>query len=171
MLIVAESMFFSGLIGAYLVFRFGNQVWPPVGLPRLPLQITWINTFVLMASGLTMWNAMHAARAEQMQSLRRSIVATLVLGTVFVVVQGFEWMRLVQFGLTLSSGTYGTTFFTLIGCHAAHVVIGVLWLVVVGTGVARGWITQRVDVIVETCGFYWFFVCALWLILFALVYN
>jgi heme/copper-type cytochrome/quinol oxidase subunit 3 len=170
MLIVAESMFFSGLIGAYLVFRFGNRVWPPPGLPRLPLEVTWINTLVLMASALTMWNALHAARAERGSSLRRSILATLILGVAFVAVQGAEWVRLVHFGLTLST-TFGTTFYTLIGCHAVHVIVGVIWLTVVGVGVAREWFSHRVDVIVETCALYWFFVCALWLLLFALVYN
>lgn len=171
MLIVAESMFFAGLIGAYLVFRFGNRVWPPVGLPRLPIAVTWVNTFVLMASAITMWNAVQAARVEPGPALRRYIVATLALGAGFVAVQGFEWVQLVRHGLTLSSGTYGTTFYTLIGCHAAHVAVGMLWLGTVGLGVARGWFTRGVDVIVETCGFYWGFVCALWLILFALVYN
>jgi heme/copper-type cytochrome/quinol oxidase subunit 3 len=171
MLIVAESMFFSGLIGAYLVFRFGTRVWPPPGLPALPLVVTWGNTMVLMASAVTMWNAMHAARAQQAASLRRYLLATVGLGATFVTVQGFEWAQLVRHGLTVSSGTYGTTFFTLIGCHAAHVAVGILWLAVVGLGVARGWFTRGVDVIVETCGFYWAFVCVLWLILFALVYN
>lgn len=171
MLIVAESMFFSGLIGAYLVFRYGTRVWPPAGLPRLPLEVTWVNTFVLMASALTMWNAMQAARAESGRSLRRYVTATLALGTLFVAVQGFEWMQLVRHGLTLSTGTYGTTFYTLIGCHAAHVGAGMLWLATVGVGVARGWFTRGVDVIVETCGIYWMFVCVLWLVLFALVYN
>lgn len=171
MLIVAESMFFAGLIGAYIVFRFGNRIWPPVGLPRLPIGITWVNTFVLMASALTMWHAVQAARTEQTQLLRRYILATLFLGAGFVAVQGFEWVQLVRHGLTLSSGTYGTTFYTLIGCHAAHVAVGLLWLGIVGVGVARGWLTRGVGVLVETCGFYWGFVCALWLILFALVYN
>ena len=171
MLIVAESMFFSGLIGAYLVFRYGARVWPPAGLPRLPLEVTWVNTFVLMASAVTMWSATQAARRGRAPQLRRYILATLGLGTAFVAVQGFEWIQLVRHGLTLSSGTYGTTFYTLIGCHAAHVAVGILWLGTVGLGVARGWFTRGVDVIVETCAFYWAFVCVLWLLLFALVYN
>lgn len=171
MLIVAESMFFAGLIGAYLVFRYGSRIWPPANLPRLPIGITWANTLVLMASAMTMWNAVQASRTDDRQRLRRYIVATLVLGVTFVAVQGMEWARLVGHGLTLSSGTYGTTFYTLIGCHAAHVAVGMLWLGVVGVGVLRGWFTRGVDVIVETCGIYWAFVCALWLVLFALVYN
>jgi heme/copper-type cytochrome/quinol oxidase subunit 3 len=171
MLIVAESMFFAGLIGAYIVFRFGKPVWPPVGVPALPIQITWVNTLVLMASALTMWNAVQAARTQQTPRLRRFILATLGLGIAFVAVQGFEWVQLVGHGLTVSSGPYGTTFFTLIGCHAAHVGVGLLWLGVVGIGVATGWITRGIDVLVETCGIYWGFVCMLWLILFGLVYN
>ena len=48
---------------------------------------------------------------------------------------------------------------------------GLLWLTVVGIGVARGWIQRRVEVVVETCGIYWLYVCGLWVVLFALVYN
>ena len=54
MLLVAETMFFAGLVGAYLVFRGSSPVWPPPDLPRLPLALTWVNTCILMGSALAM---------------------------------------------------------------------------------------------------------------------
>src|SRR5215831_17428975 len=60
-LLVAETMFFSGLIGAYLVFRVGTPVWPPPNLPRLPMVVTWINTLVLMPAGSPLWGGAGAA--------------------------------------------------------------------------------------------------------------
>jgi heme/copper-type cytochrome/quinol oxidase subunit 3 len=89
---------------------------------------------------------------------------------VFLVVQGSEWLRLLEHGLTLSTGTYASTFYTLIGAHAAHVVAAVLWLGIVW-GLARaGRFDRGHHQAVELCTIYWSFVCALWLVLFALVY-
>jgi cytochrome c oxidase subunit III len=170
-LLVAESMFFSGLIGAYLIFRLGTPMWPPPNLPRLPLAVTWVNTLVLMASGVTMVGAVRAARRDDQPALRRRLAITALLGVTFLAVQGSEWARLIEHGLTLSAGMYGATFFTLIGTHALHVVAAVMWLGIVWWWARRGRFVGGRDAAVEACAIYWVFVCALWLALFALVYQ
>jgi cytochrome c oxidase subunit III len=170
-LLVAETMLFSGLIGAYLVFRVGTLTWPPPNLPRLPLVVTWINTLVLVASGVTMVGAVRAARRDDQHALRRGLAITALLGVTFLAVQGSEWARLIQHGLTISAGMYGATFYTLIGTHAAHVVGAVVWLGIVLWWAMRGHLTQGRDGAVEACAIYWVFVCVLWLVLFALVYQ
>jgi cytochrome c oxidase subunit 3 len=170
-LLVAETMLFSGLIGAYLVFRVGTLAWPPPNLPRLPLLVTWINTLVLVASGVTMIGAVRAARCDDQPALRRGLTITALLGVTFLAVQGSEWARLIQHGLTMSAGMYGATFYTLIGAHAAHVVGAVVWLSIVLWWATRGHFTQGRDAAVEACAIYWVFVCVLWLALFALVYQ
>jgi cytochrome c oxidase subunit III len=170
-LLVAESMLFSGLIGAYLVFRVGTVTWPPPNLPRLPLAVTWVNTLVLMASGITMVGAVRAARRDHQRALRRRLAITALLGITFLAVQGSEWARLIEHGLTMSAGMYGATFFTLIGTHAAHVVGAVVWLGIVYWWAVRGAFTGGRDGAVEACAIYWVFVCVLWLALFGLVYQ
>jgi cytochrome c oxidase subunit III len=170
-LLVAETMFFSGLIGAYLVFRVGTPVWPPATLPRLPLAVTWLNTLVLMASGVTMVGAVRAARRDDQRALRRGLLITALLGLTFLAVQGSEWARLIHHGLTLSAGMYGATFYTLIGTHAAHVAGAVVWLGIISWWARRGHFTGGRDAAVEACAIYWVFVCALWIALFALVYQ
>ena len=170
-LLVAESMFFSGLIGAYLVLRGSSALWPPPNLPRLPLAVTWVNTLVLMASGITMVGAVRAARRDDAGALRRGLAITAVLGVAFLTVQGSEWVRLVHHGLTLSTGMYGATFYTLIGTHAAHVLGAVLWLGIVWRWARQGRFAGGRDGAVEACAIYWVYVCALWLVLFALVYR
>ena len=170
-LLVAETMFFSGLIGAYLVFRVGTPVWPPPNLPRLPLAVTWINTLVLMASGFTMVSAVRAARRDDQRALRRGVAVTALLGLTFLAVQGSEWARLIHHGLTISTGMYGATFYTLIGTHAAHVVGAVLWLGIVWRWAGQGQFTDGRDGALEACAIYWIFVCTLWVALFALVYK
>jgi len=171
MLLVAETMFFAGLIGAYLVFRFGSVAWPPPNLPRLPLGVTWANTIVLTVSGFTMIAALRAARAGEQRKLQSQSFVTLLLGVLFVAVQGSEWVGLVHHGLTLETGTYGATFYTLIGAHGLHVWAAVLWLGVVWMGARRGRFTPDHLGAVEMCAVYWCFVCVLWLVLFALVYH
>ena len=170
-LLVAESMLFSGLIGAYLVFRVGTVTWPPPNLPRLPLAVTWVNTLVLMESGLTMVGAVRAARRDHQRALRRRLAITALLGITFLAVQGSEWARLIEHGLTMSAGMYGATFYTLIGTHAAHVVGAVVWLGIVYWWAVRGAFIGGRDGAVEACAIYWVFVCALWLALFGLVYQ
>jgi heme/copper-type cytochrome/quinol oxidase subunit 3 len=79
-------------------------------------------------------------------------------------------VRLVSHGLHLSSGVYGATFYTLIGCHAAHVTAAVVWLLFVLGAATRGRYNARNASGIEVAAVYWYFVCAVWPLLFALVY-
>ncbi len=166
----AEAMFFAGLIGAFLVFRLGSATWPPPGQPRLPIGVTTINTAILLLSAYTMRSALRGIRSGSLQGLARWLLVTALLGTVFLGVQGYEWVRLVHFGLTLSSGTYGATFYTLIGVHGAHVLGAVVWLLLVLVGARRNRFSAERHMGVEVCGMYWYFVVGLWPVLFTLVY-
>jgi len=170
MLIAAEMMLFSGLIGSFLIFRLQAPFWPPPALPRLPIAVTWVNTFVLLSSALTMTLALRAVHRSRQRLLRRYLLATLALGVTFLAVQGGEWVRLVAHGLKLSSGMYGGTFYLLIGCHGAHVTAGVVWLACVVKAAMGGRYNARNAGGIEVCAVYWYFVCAVWPLLFGLVY-
>jgi heme/copper-type cytochrome/quinol oxidase subunit 3 len=165
MLIAAETMLFAGLLGAYTMFRVGSVAWPSAQL-YLPIGMTWCNTGILLASGWTMQRAVRAARKRDQRGLLSQLRLTTLLGVSFLLVQGYEWMQLIRDGLTISTGMYGATFYTLIGCHALHVFVAVVWLSVV-LGLARKHVSS---VQVEICGMYWRYVCALWVVLFGLVY-
>jgi cytochrome c oxidase subunit 3 len=169
MLIGAETMLFSGLIGAYVMFRFGSVAWPSAHL-YLPVGVTWLNTFVLLFSCYTMHRAIRALRADDRRGLIHDLTITGVLGVMFLSIQGYEWTQLIRDGLTISTGVYGATFYTLIGCHALHVFAAVLWLLVVVWLARRGRFSGRNSVGVDICGMYWYYVGALWVVLFALVY-
>ena len=108
-LLGAETMLFSGLIGTFLVFRVGNVTWPPpshIGI-ELPRVVTGINTALLLLSGYTMFQAHRAIRNDLMKQLRNWLLITGVLGLLFLGVQGSEWVQLIRNGLTLQSGVYG----------------------------------------------------------------
>jgi heme/copper-type cytochrome/quinol oxidase subunit 3 len=170
MVIASEMMLFSGLIGTFLVYRMQSAFWPPPALPRLPIAVTWVNTFVLLSSAVTMTLALRAVHQSRQRLTRRYLIATLALGLTFLAVQGSEWVRLVAHGLKLSSGMYGGTFYLLIGCHGAHVTAGVIWLAGVVWFALAGRYNARNAHAIELCAVYWYFVCAVWPLLFGLVY-
>ena len=170
MLLGAELMFFAGLIGAFLVFRLSAEVWPPPFQPRLPLGVTGVNTMILLASALTMHWAVRAGRAGVDTSLVRYLMLTALLGTLFLLIQGYEWLRLLHFGLTTSSSVYGGLFYTLIGAHGAHVFCGLVWLSIVCWQAGQGRFSKSNFVGVQTARMYWTFVVGLWPVLYGLVY-
>ena len=169
--LAAEVMFFAGLVGAFLVFRMGSISWPPVGQPRLPVEWTLLNTLILLISSLAMWRANQSSQKRPGPKTSIWLGATLLLGGVFLVVQGTEWVRLLEFGLNASSGPFGFTFYTLVGCHAAHVTAGLSWLAVAfvrETASLRGY-GARPDL--DLCRMFWYFVVAVWPVLFVLIYS
>ena len=169
-IIAAEAMFFVGLIGTFLVFRLAAPVWPPPNLPRLPLLVTTFNSVLLFASMVPMTRALRAIRADRADAAARALSITALLGVVFLLVQGGEWVRLVRHGLTLGSSMYGATFYMLIGCHALHVLCAVAWLATVAALAHRGTFSAPAHAGLEMCAIYWYFVCGLWIVLFPLVY-
>ncbi|MFQ5802621.1 MAG: heme-copper oxidase subunit III [Candidatus Methylomirabilales bacterium] len=170
MFLGAETMFFAGLIGGFLVFRLGSAIWPPLGQPYLPVGVTGINTAILLFSAYTMHRALRAIHGGSQDGLVRWLSMTALLGTIFLGVQGYEWMRLLKFGFSWSSGTYGATFYTLIGIHGAHVFGAVLWLLVALAAAMGKRFSPTRHVGVTLCGMYWYFVVGLWPILYTLVY-
>ena len=166
----AEVMFFAALISAFLVLRLAAPMWPPPLQPRLPILITGLNTLVLLASSAAMIVAMRARRRGDGTRLVRGLGLAALLGMLFLAVQGYEWAQLLQYGLTLSSGAYGATFYTLIGTHAAHVLGALAWLGVTLALAARGRFLEGPAGPLRACAIYWHFVVALWPVLYVAVY-
>ena len=132
--------------------------------------VTGVNPLVLLASSVAMAAALRALARGDRDTLVRRLVVTAGLGALFLLVQGYEWARLVHFGLTLSSGIYGSTFYTLIGTHAAHVLGALVWLAVTVALAARGRFADGRTGPLRACAMYWHFVVALWPILYVAVY-
>jgi cytochrome c oxidase subunit III len=170
MFLGAEAMFFAGLIGAFIVFRIGSAVWPPPFQPRLPVGITGVNTAILLCSAVTIHIAVRRVRLGALAQGTRLLAVTAALGGAFLLIQGYEWARLIHFGLTVSSSIYGGLFYTLIGFHAFHVAGALAWLIVVVVQAKQGRFSKLRNTGLQVCAMYWTFVVALWPILYALVY-
>jgi cytochrome c oxidase subunit III len=166
----AEAMFFAGLIGAYIVFRLGSTVWPPPFQPRLPIAVTGVNTIILVISAVTMRLGLRSIAVGNRRKLIQLLSLTALCGGAFLVIQGFEWLRLIHFGLTVSSSVYGGLFYTIIGFHGLHVIGALVWLLVVLTLARKGRFTREQHIGLQTCAMYWTFVVALWPVLYGVVY-
>jgi heme/copper-type cytochrome/quinol oxidase subunit 3 len=169
-LIAGEVMFFAGLISGFLVLRMAAPLWPPPLQPRLPILVTGFNTLVLLVSSLAMLGASRAMRAGDGVRMVRGLAIAAALGALFLAIQGYEWMQLIHYGLTVTSGAYGATFYTLIGAHAVHVVGALAWLLVTLTMARHGRFLDGRTTVVRACAIYWHFVVALWPVLYVAVY-
>ncbi|MBI4368103.1 MAG: heme-copper oxidase subunit III [Candidatus Omnitrophica bacterium] len=168
--LASEIMFFSGLIGAYIVLRFANlESWPhPATVLNLPL--TGVNTFILICSSATLVLGLASIQRGYKEGLQVGLFLTVLLGSIFLSIQFHEYHELVRDGFTISSSIFGSCFFTLTGFHGAHVLAGVIWLIVVLIRCAKGYFTPGEYAGVEIVGLYWHFVDLVWIILFTILY-
>ncbi len=165
--IAAESLFFGLLIASYLYLRVRAAAWPPPGTPEKDLIVPIFNSIVLFSSGATMHGAHLAFREGHMEVGRGGILVTIVLGTAFLLGQAFEY---VTAGFGLSSGVWGSSFFTLTGFHGSHVLVGLIFLAMVFAKAGRGAYTTERHLGVEAGALYWHFVDAVWVVLFTVLY-
>ena len=166
----SEVMFFTALIGSYIILRVANPgAWSPPG-EVLDVPITAVNTFLLICSSVTMVKAFAAAQVGHQQALRRWLVATVLIGTMFVAIQAYEYRTLIAHGFVPSAGLYASTFYVMTGFHGFHVSMGVLCMIYVTWKAFHGKYTGADHRGVEVVGLYWHFVDLVWIILFTIVY-
>jgi cytochrome c oxidase subunit III len=176
--LLSEVMFFTGLIGAYIILRFSNPgAFAEPGVV-LNVPLTAANTFMLICSSVTMVKAFAAIEAGDQRGLVRWLVATIVLGSAFLGIQVYEYIELVGHGFVPSAAAYtaeggplyGMTFYTMTGFHGLHVLIGVLCLIFTAVKAQRGGYSAGDHAGVEIMGLYWHFVDLVWIILFTIAY-
>ncbi len=167
--LASEVMFFTGLIGAYIVLRAGLAHWPHPG-EELSIGLAALNTFILLSSSMTMAMSVAAVHQADVKRLRLLLLATILLGSAFLGVKGYEYSLKFAHGHTPGTGLFWDCYFTLTGFHGIHVLGGViamawLWRITLREGFLR---TQ--GHFVELTGLYWHFVDLVWIFLFPLLY-
>jgi heme/copper-type cytochrome/quinol oxidase subunit 3 len=165
----SEVMFFTGLIGSYIVLRFGSASWPHPG-DTLNIWLTAFNTFVLICSSVTMVKALEAIRNGNARKMKLFLSLTLLFGAFFLSVQIYEYRALLHHGFTPSVSLFGSVFYTCTGFHGFHVFCGVVCMAFVTGKAFLGKYTQASHQGIETIGLYWHFVDLVWIILFTIVY-
>jgi cytochrome c oxidase subunit III len=168
--IASEVMFFGGLFGAYFTLRTAAPEWPPPGTPHLDDLYALGLTAILVSSSVTMQLGVFAIRKGNQRGLVRWLAVSLILGVIFLAGQANEYNTLISEGMTLSSGVFGSTFFTLTGFHGAHVAGGAAFILITLLRARSGQFTSRYHDTVEMCSYYWHFVDVVWLGLVSTIY-
>jgi heme/copper-type cytochrome/quinol oxidase subunit 3 len=167
--LATEVMFFSGLIGSYIVLRTATRTWPNPQ-DRLAVDITAFNTFVLITSSWLMVKALFAAERGDKKGILKWLGLTILGGSFFVGIQVYEYIALYKEGAKPSVDIFWSTFYIMTGFHGAHVVVGVIWLVCAWLQAAKGRYTPKNFLGLELAGLYWHFVDLVWVLLFTIVY-
>jgi len=174
--ITSEVMFFGGLFAAYFSLRANAAQWPPInpenGEPFHLAILPFVGpaTILLILSSVTCQLAVWGIRRDDRTAFIRAMAVTVVLGIVFLTMQLIDYSLLGSEGLTLASGQYGTTYYTLTGFHGAHVFGGVIMLSVVLYRGLGGQFSARHHDAVEASSLYWHFVDVVWIVLFSVLY-
>ncbi len=168
----SELMFFAGLFAIYFTARAQNPpdaTWPPAPT-HLNVPYALVVTIILVASSVTCQFGVFAAEKGDVFGLRRWYVLTLIMGTAFVLGQGYEYVQLVHEGTTLSSSAYGTVFYLATGFHGLHVTGGLVAFVylLIRTKLSKFTPQQATAAIVVS--YYWHFVDVVWIGLFTVIY-
>jgi Heme/copper-type cytochrome/quinol oxidase, subunit 3 len=167
-LILTETCLFSIFVAAYL-FYVGKSLTGPT--PREVLELPILSTICLLSSSITIMLAERAFNRDRIVTFKLWWLATIVLAASFLISTAREWYRLIYHdGLTISTNLFGTTFYSLVGLHATHVIIGLTLLVFVFIFSLRGYLTIMHRERLEMLSWYWHFVDAVWVVVFTVVY-
>jgi cytochrome c oxidase subunit III len=167
-LIAAESAIFSIFVVAYLYYA-GKSLSGPT--PSQVLHVPWFNSICLFSSSFTIVMAERAIARGKSRLFGIWWLLTIVLGTIFIIGTAREWYHLIYGeGLTISSSLFGTTFYSLVGLHASHVIIGLTGLSIIMIFTALGYAKQEHAPRIEVFAMYWHFVDAVWVVVLTVVY-
>ncbi|MFN0118469.1 MAG: heme-copper oxidase subunit III [Elusimicrobiota bacterium] len=166
--LVSEIMFFTGLIGSYIVLRFGASSWPNPS-EFLNTKILTFNTLVLLTSSLTMALSVDAAQKNDMSKLLKNLFLTLLLGIIFLVVKAYDYVHMWGNGFTISTNLLGSFYYLITAFHGLHVLSGLIFILTLIVGVKKGRYSSSNYGRIEYCGLYWHFVDIIWVIVFGAV--
>ena len=124
--IASSVMLFTIMLAIYVIRRSASD-WIDVKLPNVFL----ISTVVIILSSLTLHNANQAFRHERFDSYRTNMATTLVLGTLFMLLQGWGWRQMVRSGIGLTGNPSGSFVYIISGVHLLHILIGLIFILVV----------------------------------------
>ena len=170
MLVFTEIFFFMSLIMAYvyMVYYSGTRNGHELGF--LHISTTGLFTLALLSSSLTFYIAEKNYEKGNIRNLKIWLTITFILGAIFLFGQGSEYYRLINEQITLGASVFGTNFFTLTGFHGFHVFVGLVLICILITMAILGDFSNPQSTVIQTIGFYWHFVDAVWIVVFIIVY-
>lgn len=164
------AMMFGALFFAYAGVRSRALMWPPAGVPRLPVALPAVNTLVLLASSVALGQGIRALQRGRRGALAPWIAGAIALGATFLGLQLVMWSDLWSAGLRPSTGVYGSVFYGLTALHAVHVAAGLVVLLLVFVRALLGRYTEHSVTNVRIPAMFWHFVDVVWVLMFFALY-
>jgi cytochrome c oxidase subunit III len=166
-LIIGETGIFTIFVVAY-IYYIGRSAYGPT--PKI-LEVPIFNSICLLSSSITIMLAEHAIKHGFVRRFAAWWLLTMLLGIEFLVGTAIEWRKLiVDDHLTIRTNLFGTTFYSLVGLHATHVVVGLIGLSLVMLFTLMGRVKQEHAERIQVLALYWHFVDAVWVVVFTVVY-
>jgi cytochrome c oxidase subunit 3 len=167
-LILAEAAIFIIFVVAY-IFYIGKSLSGPY--PKDVLTLPIFTSICLLSSSLTVHAAVSALRQSKRNLCSFWLAATVLLGGIFLAGTAREWYDLIyNHGLTIKTNLFGTTFYSLVGLHATHVVVGLILLSLALLFSLSGDMKREHSEKLEVLSLYWHFVDGVWVVVFLVVY-
>ncbi len=167
LLIVMETMLFSGLVSSFFYLRGAFRVWPPIGISDLQATAPAVATAVILASSVALVFAQISVRRGDMIGVRVGLGLALLLGALFMAAMIHEWTVT---DVKFTDGVFGGTYYLLTGTHVTHVAVGLGFLVNAITGSFQGRYRPDSYFGITAAGMYWHFVTIVWMVLFPVIY-
>jgi cytochrome c oxidase subunit 3 len=162
----SELMFFSGLFAAYFTLRAAAAVWPPKGV-NLDQTTALVGTLILIGSSATIQLGLRSIERDDRRPFLAWLGVTFLLGSVFVAIQAWDWTRL---DFSVASNAYGSAFYLTTGFHGLHVIGGLVAMIVVAGRATSPRFGARDAPSVQMLSYYWHFVDAIWIGLYATIF-
>lgn len=167
-LIITETALFTMFVAVYLIY-IGKSITGPY--PKDVLEIPILASVCLLSSSLTIVVAEHALKKNELGRFKLWWAVTIALGAYFLFATGTEWRKLIfDDHLTISTNLFGSTYYSLVGLHASHVIVGLTFLSIVLVATLRGFPIETQLRRVLFLSWYWHFVDAVWVVVFTVVY-
>jgi cytochrome c oxidase subunit III len=167
-LIAAESTIFVIFVVAYL-YSVGKSVSGPT--PREVLDVPYFISICLFSSSFTIVMAERAIARGRVRLFGIWLLLTIVLGAIFILGTAREWYELIyRDGVTISSSLFGTSFYSLVGLHAFHVLVGLTGLSIILAFTVLGYVKQEHAERIGVFSMYWHFVDVIWVVVLSVVY-
>jgi cytochrome c oxidase subunit 3 len=169
--IASEIMLFAGLFAAYFFVRNQADTWPPGDVEHtLQKSLGALLTLILISSSVCAHFGILGVKGGNQTRFKLGIALAIILGSIFIGGQIYEWFHLMDEGLTAETGVYGSTFYLITGFHGAHVIAGLAMLVVVlGRATQRDFTPAR-HLFADAAVLYWHFVDVVWVFVFSILY-
>jgi cytochrome c oxidase subunit 3 len=166
-LIVGESGIFTIFVVAYIYYIGRSLSGPTAKILEVPI----FNSICLLSSSVTIILAEHAIQHGFMRRFAAWWALTMLLGIEFLAGTAIEWRKLIfEDHLTIRTNLFGTTYYSLVGLHATHVIIGLIGLSLVMLFTLMGRVKQSHAERIQVLALYWHFVDAVWVVVFTVVY-